>query len=57
MIYKRGNTLWIKYYRSGQPYREKNTRSEKEGEANKLLKHLKQREGQIVEGHFWSCPY
>ena len=47
-IYKRGNTLWIKYYRNGKPYRE-STHSDKEGEAKKLLK---KREGQIVEGRF-----
>lgn len=48
MIYKRGNTLWIKYYRNGKPYYE-STHSDKEGEAKKLLK---AREGQIVEGRF-----
>ena len=47
-IYRRGNTLWIKYYRNGKPYRE-SSHSEKEGEAKKLLK---RREGEIVEGRF-----
>jgi integrase len=47
-IYKRGNTLWIKYYRNGRPYRE-STHSDKEGEAKRLLK---RREGEIVEGRF-----
>jgi integrase len=48
MIYKRGNTLWIKYYRKGKPYRE-SSHSDKEGEAKRLLK---KREGEIVEGRF-----
>jgi integrase len=48
MIYKRGRTWWIKYYRNGKPYRE-SARSEKESEAKRLLK---LREGQIAEGRF-----
>ena len=48
MIYLRGNTWWIKYYRNGKPYRE-SAKSEKETDARRLLK---QREGQIVEGRF-----
>jgi integrase len=47
-IYKRGNTLWIKYYRNGKPYRE-SSHSDKETEAKRLLK---KREGEIVEGRF-----
>jgi integrase len=48
MIYLRGNTYWVKYYRAGKPYRE-SSHSDKEGEAKKLLK---KREGEIVEGRF-----
>jgi len=48
MIYLRGNTFWVKYYRNGKPYRE-SSHSDKEGEARKLLK---KREGEIVEGRF-----
>jgi hypothetical protein len=48
MIYQRGSTYWIKYYRNGKPYRE-STQSTKEGDAKRLLK---LREGQIVEGKF-----
>ena len=47
-IYKRGNIFWIKYYRSGKPYRE-STHSSKESDAKRLLK---LREGQIVENRF-----
>ena len=47
-IYKRGNTLWIKYYRNGKPYQE-STHSDKEGEAKKLLKN---REGQSWRAGF-----
>ena len=46
MIYKRGKTFWIKYYRNGKPYRE-STRSKKEADAKRLLK---KREGEISEG-------
>ena len=46
MIYKRGKTYWIKYYRSGKPYRE-STRSKKEADAKRLLK---KREGEISQG-------
>jgi len=46
MIYKRGKTYWIKYYRSGKPYRE-STRSKKEADAKRLLK---RREGEISGG-------
>jgi integrase len=46
MIYKRGNTWWIKYYRNGMPYRE-STRSNHEVDAKRLLK---KREGEISEG-------
>jgi integrase len=47
-IYRRGNTLWIKYYRGGKPYRE-SSHSDKEGDAKTLLK---KREGAIAEGRF-----
>jgi integrase len=46
MIYQRGKTYWIKYYRSGKPYRE-STRSHKEADAKRLLK---KREGEIANG-------
>jgi len=46
MIYQRGKTYWIKYYRAGKPYRE-STRSKKEADAKRLLK---KREGEISEG-------
>jgi hypothetical protein len=45
-IYKRGNSLWIKYYRAGKPYRE-SAKTSKESEARRLLK---PREGHIAEG-------
>lgn len=45
-IYKRGGVFWIKYYRNGKPYRE-STKSEKETDAKRLLKH---REGEISQG-------
>lgn len=48
MIYLRGSTYWVKYYRNGKPYRE-SSHSDKEGEAKRLLK---KREGEIVEGRF-----
>jgi|Deesub1362A_J573_1020465.scaffolds.fasta_scaffold00319_18 integrase len=48
MVYKRGRTYWIKYYRNGKPYRE-SARTTKESEARRLLK---LREGQIAEGKF-----
>jgi len=43
MIYKRGNTYWLKYYRNGKPYYE-STKSDKETKAKDLLK---KREGEI----------
>lgn len=46
MIYKRGNTYWIKYYRNGKSYRE-STKSKKESDAKRLLK---KREGEIANG-------
>ena len=46
MIYKRGKTYWIKYYRNGKPYRE-STKSKKEADAKRLLK---KREGEISDG-------
>jgi hypothetical protein len=48
MIYCRGKTYWIKYYRNGKPYRE-STKSEKETDAKRLLK---LREGQCESGTF-----
>jgi len=45
-IYRRGETLWIKYYRNGKPYRE-SSKSTKEADARRLLK---RREGEISEG-------
>ena len=48
MIYKRGKTFWVKYYRNGKPFYE-SAKSEKETDAKKLLK---LREGQIEEGTF-----
>jgi integrase len=46
MIYKRGKVFWIKYYRNGKPFFE-SSKSEKEGEARKLLR---KREGEISSG-------
>lgn len=48
MVYKRGKTFWIKYYRNGKPFYE-SARSPKESDAKHLLK---LREGQIAEGKF-----
>jgi integrase len=48
MVYLRGGTFWIKYYRNGKPYRE-SSKSHKESDAKRLLK---LREGQIVKGEF-----
>ncbi|OPY81456.1 MAG: site-specific tyrosine recombinase XerC [Syntrophorhabdus sp. PtaU1.Bin153] len=49
MIYLRGNTYWVKYYRNGKPYYE-SSKSHKESDAKQLLK---RREGQITEGRFF----
>lgn len=46
MIYKRGSTWWIKYYRNGVPMRE-SSESNKESVAKSLLR---QREGDIERG-------
>ncbi len=46
MIYKRGKTWWIKYYRNGKPYYE-SAKSRKETDAKRLLK---KREGEISQG-------
>jgi integrase len=46
MIYKRGNTWWIKYYRNGKAYRE-SSGSDKKMVAKKLLD---RREGDISKG-------
>lgn len=46
MIYKRGKVYWIKYYRSGKPFRE-STKSYKAADAKRLLK---KREGEIANG-------
>jgi len=48
MIYKRGETYWLKYYRSGKPYRE-SAHSDNKKHAERLLKI---REGQIAENKF-----
>lgn len=48
MIYLRGKTYWIKYYRDGKPYRE-SAKSDMESDAKRLLK---AREGAIAEGRF-----
>jgi len=48
MIYLRGKTYWVKYYRNGKPFRE-SAKSEKESDARKLLR---LREGHIAEGKF-----
>jgi len=37
MIYKEGETYWIKYYRNGKPYCE-SSKSHKETDAEKLLR-------------------
>ena len=46
MIYKRGKTYWVKYYRNGKPYYE-SSKSKKETDAKSLLK---KREGEISQG-------
>jgi len=46
MIYKRGKTWWIKYYRNGKYYRE-SSGSEKKMVAKNFLD---QREGEIAQG-------
>lgn len=55
-IYKRGDVLWIKYYRNGKPYREssKTNDPESQGGTNQAYakRLLKKREGDIVTGHF-----
>lgn len=48
MIYLRGHTWWVKYYRDGKPYRE-SAKTVKETEAKKFLQ---RREGQVVDGNF-----
>jgi integrase len=48
MIYLRGKTYWVKYYRNGKPYRE-SSKSEEIGKAKRLLKI---REGQCESGTF-----
>jgi integrase len=47
-VYRRGSTYWLKYYRSGRPFRE-SAHTDKITEANRLLS---MREGQVVEGRF-----
>jgi len=49
MIYKRGETYWVKYYRNGKAFYE-SSKSHKESDAKRLLK---KREGQITEGRFF----
>jgi integrase len=46
MVYRRGKTFWLKYYRDGVPIRE-SAETTKEGEARKLLK---RREGDVERG-------
>ena len=46
MIYLRGKTYWLKYYRNGKPYFE-SSKSTKKMMAKKLLS---QREGEISQG-------
>jgi hypothetical protein len=48
MIYKRGKTFWIKYYRNGKPFYE-SAKSGKESDANALLK---RREARLRTGNF-----
>ncbi len=48
MIYRRGRTWWVKYYRNGKPFYE-SSRSHKESDAKRLLK---LREGDIAAGRF-----
>lgn len=45
-VYRRGNTLWIKYYRRGRPYAE-SARTDSMEKAQQLLK---LREGEIAQG-------
>ena len=47
-VYKRGNTWWIKFYRSGKPYRESAGSTSK----RKAVRLLKKREGAVAEGTF-----
>ena len=49
-IYKRGHVYWIKYYRSGQSFRE-SSKSDRKSDAVRLL-HL--REGHLAEGRPFS---
>ncbi len=49
MIYRRGNTYWVKFYRDGKAFRE-SSHSTKESDAKRLLK---RREGQVTEGKFY----
>jgi len=48
-IFQRGNIWWIKFYRSGKPYRE-STHSDNENAAKRLLK---LREGQVIDHRFY----
>jgi integrase len=48
MLYMRGSTWWVKYYRAGKMYRE-SSGSAKKGEAKELLQ---RREGSIANGTF-----
>jgi len=48
MIYLRGKTYWVKYYRNGKPYRE-SSKSDKETDAKRLMR---LREGQIADHKF-----
>ena len=63
MLYRRGSTWWVKYYRAGKMYRE-SSGSSKKGEAKELLQ---RREGSLQfartlrkSGNFRKCsdlPY
>ena len=46
MVYRRGNTFWLKFYRDGVPIRQ-SANTTKETEARKLLKRL---EGEVERG-------
>ncbi len=41
MIYKRGKVFWIKYYRSGKPYRE-STESHKEEDISVIARSVRE---------------
>jgi integrase len=55
-IFRRGNVLWIKYYRSGKPYRESTKTDDPASQGGTSLSYakrlLKHREGEVVDGRF-----